>query len=297
MLWRTMLRGTAEGALTLAAQAVGANVTSSKDTPVSFGDGLLAEEGQEILSELGTSLTSSQPWIIVFADDKKFGVGPRQYRTEGTVTIEVRAEMPSRVVNGIDVGDKDCAALLDSLCDLVENTLLASKGYPIQLAIEAGSATATPVGGNAGLFRGFVLTSPQISVDHFLAIAAVNGDGTITLTEPFDGSSGTYRVVVGSFADLFEQIDKVETFTEEARVETENHVMSATIEIVGHISERFEPVIRDALNGIDLYIDSVNIFSPGGTFTGEPFPVPSAPRTTGPDGRTEIPASIDLTQE
>jgi len=61
--------------------------------------------------------------------------------------------------------------------------------------------------------------------------------------------------------------------------------------------ETFPPIATQALEGVDLYVDALDVFDPSGTYQ-PPFPYvpPPAPRTSGPDGRPEAAASIDLPQ-
>lgn len=97
------------------------------------------------------------------------------------------------------------------------------------------------------------------------------------------------------FVKLFEMIDSCDSFTDESGAKGDLHFASATIEIKGHTSEIWEPARGVDLKGINIYVDSVNIFDPNGDYTGEtPFNVANpAPRTSGPDGRPEVGAAVD----
>lgn len=98
-----------------------------------------------------------------------------------------------------------------------------------------------------------------------------------------------------AFVSLFEKIASVETRTDYRAVEAKLHTFTAVIEIKAYATEIFEPVIATDLAGLNIYVDSVNIFDPAGTYTGqEPFTVPGPPRSAGPDGRPEISGSQDL---
>lgn len=97
-----------------------------------------------------------------------------------------------------------------------------------------------------------------------------------------------------AFVRLFEGIDSVETRTDYRATDSRLHVFTAVIEIKAHVSEIFEPVIEQVFSGLNVYIDSVNVFDANGSYT-PPFdyPVAPAPRESGPDGRAEISGSID----
>jgi hypothetical protein len=239
MLWRAMLRGTAVGLLTAAAQAAGAMVQSSKDTPAP---------------------ADSLPWLAVYVDDKKHGdsgAEPR-FRTIGTVTIEIRAQ-------GASQGAAE--AQLDLLCELVETTLLGTQGQSLVGTCTDQSPLVT-LPSVAGLSVGMKLMGPGLP-DVDVAIAAIDTQkNLLTLTAPWSrpgslakGDSYAVRFNIGSFVALFEQIDQVETFTQYDGKENRLHLASATVEIIGHTSERFEPSFTTCLKGLDLYIE----FPPGTT--------------------------------
>lgn len=274
MLWRAMLRGTTVGLLTEAARCGGATVQSSKDTPVPAGTG---------------------NWFVVYADDEMEGEGggAPTFRTKGIVTVEITAEAASRA---------EAEALLDTLTELVKRTLLGGQGFSVVLTVAQGSARAVPASGSPNLYRGYRVRGPGIPEGaDFLAIESVNVDDTITLSAAYPGVSGDIRFNIGSFIALFERIDEVKSFPEYKGSENKKHIVMDTVEFHGHVHELFEPAIAQNLNGLNLYIDSVNIFDPNeeypaGEFpTGEPFTgIAAAPRTSGPDGRPEVGAQIDL---
>ena len=266
MLWRAMLRGTATGLLANAAAGAGL----------------------------------SPSWFVVYVRDRKRGNygGAPEFRTYGEFKVEIRAEAaapdgtpPDDVV---DVARALAESKLDDLCELAERALLGGQGLSLVIACTQNSATATPVSLD-GLSPGMILFGPGISArDPFLAIKTVNGDGTVTLSAPYTGTSGSYLFNVGSFVALFEQIDSVDTYPRHRGMEGDTYVARSTIGIVGYVHEIFEPVRGPDLSGINLYADSINIFDPNGDFEGqEPFTVAPAPRTAGPDGRPEIVADLD----
>ena len=64
--------------------------------------------------------------------------------------------------------------------------------------------------------------------------------------------------------------------------------------------EDFAPIVASPFAELAVYADLVNIFSPTGTFDSslEPFDAATpAPRTSGPDGRPEFKALIELPQD
>jgi hypothetical protein len=276
MLWTAMLRGTSVGLLAAASLSAGARVVSSKDTPVPSG---------------------TMPWFVVYVDDESTGIGggPPQFKTTGTVTVEARAEVPVRMVDKVDQGRRDAERLLSTLIELVKKTLLGAQGFAATIAVTNGSAVAIPED-PAGISEGMLLRGPGINPNgDFVAVDTVNDDGSLTLSEAFAGDTGSYRFNVGSFVHLFEEITKLKVFTDYRGAENKNHVAFATIEISGTVTEIFQPAIGEPLNGITVYVDSVNIFDRSGDYTGDtPFNVaPPAPRTTGPDGRPESTVTID----
>lgn len=202
MIFRAQVRNKALQLLQAAITTAGATFTSSKDTPVEGGDP-----------------TTPAREIIVYTVDRKTGIGdvPPQFKTEVLITIEVSVEDET----------KDAAeALTDSLCEIVENTLL----------------------GNT------------------------------------------------QFTSLFEGFDSVETDMNYRGTAATMHTFTAVIEIKAHVTEIFEPTdITDPLSGVNIYVDSVNVFDPNGAFN-PPFAygVSDAPRGRGPDGRDEICGKVDI---
>jgi hypothetical protein len=71
--------------------------------------------------------------------------------------------------------------------------------------------------------------------------------------------------------------------------DSENFVASAICDIAMETFEIFQPVDPPDLEDISVNVDLINRFDATGTYPHAPFPeaVPSAPRTTGPDGRNE----------
>lgn len=283
MLWRVQLRNTATQLLATAAAGLGAKVQSSRDTP---------------------AMSGAMPWLVVYADDHKEGQygSPPQFLTRGRVTIEIRAEAPPTPAPAPPQSTAE--ALLDSLCELVETTLLGTQGLSVSCAVAPGSTTVTP-SSLAGLIAGMKFGGGPIGPDNY--IASIDAEaGTFELQCPYKGpTAGTFTFLIGSFVGLFEKIETFNTDTDDGTVENKNHVFSAVIEIVGHTHEIFEPAMASAvpLNGINLYVDCVNVFDASGVYTPgtgpgqEPFDGLPAARQSGPDGRPEIGQSIDIPQE
>jgi hypothetical protein len=270
MLWRAMLRGTASGLLANAAVAAG----------------------------LDTS------WFVIYSRDRKWGDTGSAPQFRSTCEFKIEIDAAANAPIGTSSGDIENAARaaslnkLDDLCELVQDTLLGGQGTALAIACTQNSATATPAS-LTGLSPGMMLSGPGVSPQGpFLAIRTVNGDGTVTLSAPYAGTSGTYLFNIGSFVALFEKIESVDTFPRGHSFDGGSGTFTtrATIRIAGYVHEIFEPVRGPSLGGINLYVDSINIFDPNGDFTGqEPFTVAPAPRTAGPDGRPEIVADIDTT--
>jgi hypothetical protein len=272
MLFRTQARNTAKSLLETALAGAGATVSSSRDMPAPSG---------------------AMPIVAIYADDSKVGNygGGIEFKTDCSVTIELRTEAAS----------KDAAEdLCDTLCDLVEQTLYGQATFSFVAAAELNSATYTP-SSMAHLYKGLAVSAPGLARGAWIDALDSNA-GTIALANAagpvlFALADGPVEIAVGSFVSLFEQIDKADTFTDYAGAEKKAHVFSATIEIKGHAHERFEPVVTQSLSGLNVYVDSVNIFDPAGDYTGDtPFAAAPAPRASGPDGRAEIAASIDVPQ-
>lgn len=100
------------------------------------------------------------------------------------------------------------------------------------------------------------------------------------------------------FVKHFEMIDNVDSRPAYRAIDSKRHLFSTVIEISAHATEIFEPTVTDNLAGVNIYVDSVNMFDPSGTY--EPpfdYPINDEPRTAGPDGRVEISGTAELNQE
>lgn len=286
MLWRTQLRNSAVQLITVALRAAGATTTATKDTPVMSG---------------------SAPQVSVYADDKKYGESGGSvptFRTQGLLTIEVRCEKPTRMVGNIDQGASDASSQLDQICECIQNALFGVQGFTLVCATTLGSAVVTPPEDQLGnIVPGFCVMGGGAGENNYVETVDV-GAGTVTLAKPIclkNQASGAANLLLtfGSFVRLYEAIDDVNTFTDYEAGENANHIASATIEIVGHTHEVFQPCGTTDLAGVNIYVDTVNLFDPNGTYTDleGPFAGNAAPRTSGPDGRPEISVELELNQE
>ena len=147
--------------------------------------------------------------------------------------------------------------------------------------VKEGNGTAPPQ------FRTTVLTTVEIIVE------GQTKDAAETLCDTLCESVENALLGGPAFVKLFEAIDSVDSRTDYRAVDSAQHAFTAVIEIKGHTTEIFEPAIATDLTGMNIYVDSVNIFDPNGNYGGqEPFQFPDAPRTSGPDGRPEIVGSV-----
>lgn len=272
MLWRVMLRATAEALIINALQAAGAtvSVSTSKDTPV----------------------TADRSELSVYVDEEKEGIGggAPEFRTHGHVTIEIRAQGSSK---------QQAEALLDQFCEIIYDTLFGTRGANIVCQCTKGQPTVIPTA-LVGVFVGALVTGAKglLPRGRDVAVQAVNADNSVTLTAPFCGATGNYLLNFGNFVGLFEPpIQKVATDTDYEGTKGSKHIASASIAIVGHTTEIFEPPCPPDFTGMNIYIDAINIFDKESNFPGqEPFAVAPAPRQSGPDGRPEIVGSVDLSR-
>lgn len=147
--------------------------------------------------------------------------------------------------------------------------------------VKEGNGTAPPQ------FRTSVLTTVEVIAE------GATKDAAEALCDALCETVETALLGAPAFVSLFEAIDSVETRLDYRGVNTNKHTFVAVIEIKGHTTEIFEPSITTDLKGMNIYVDSVNIFDPNGNYGGqEPFQFPDAPRTSGPDGRPEIVGSV-----
>lgn len=99
---------------------------------------------------------------------------------------------------------------------------------------------------------------------------------------------------------LLQQVARVEV-NKKVTSDAEQHVGEVTVDLYLEFyqgPEAFCPTTTNPLTEIAIYSDLVNVFDPSGTYANPPFPssVESAPRTSGPDGRTEGGLLIELGQ-
>lgn len=188
--------------------------------------------------------------------------------------------------------------LLSAAATSAGATVEGSKDNPIQ----GDKPTASIVLYVDDTKQGIGVSPPQFSTRVTMSIAIrVEGKSKAEAESKCDTLSELVEnTLLGSpaFVGLFEAIESVDSQTDYNATEGKRHAFSADIDIVAHTTEIFEPTIDQALTGINLYVDSVNIFDATGDYTGdEPFDVAAPPRAQGPDGRPEVSANIDLPQE
>lgn len=223
MLHRARVRETAVALIRAALVTAGATVPA-----------LLNDDIDEQVSSIvdNPNWSGHGPFISIKTEDRKSsttaGTAP-QYRTDITTTVSIRAEGESA----------DTAQIItDTLCEMVENTLLGGQGWSLVITLTKGSKTATPAS-VSGLVAGMAVSGSGLGQDNYIdAIDAASG--TVTLYKSAT-SSGTIAGHAGSFLDLFQQIDSCTTFSDYDGENQAYHTWSADIEIVGHISEVFEP--------------------------------------------------------
>lgn len=94
---------------------------------------------------------------------------------------------------------------------------------------------------------------------------------------------------------LVEQFATVETVSE-VTAAGKKHIGAILMRVTAEVFEDFEPAPQDDLAEVTITLDTVEPFSPTGTFVpfaaAPPYAPNSAPRTQGPDGRAE--AALDL---
>ncbi len=105
-----------------------------------------------------------------------------------------------------------------------------------------------------------------------------------------------------AFIALVQQVASVSTTTE---INGDGSQYQAGIEmsVDCELYEVFDPVLINpgnypALEGVNLHVDTQRPFDANGIYAGSPFPasIAPAPRASGPDGRDEIAANVDLSQ-
>lgn len=146
-------------------------------------------------------------------------------------------------------------------------------------------------------------TTAMITVDGRLA--KTTGEDALTAIEILGDQIMQAILTSESLNRLLQQFSGVET-AQEIDSSTGFHIAQITVrfalEFFESQEEFYMPVNPVAVEGIDVAVDSKNIFDPSGTYSGTPvtdnFPdaVVPAPRTEGPDGRTEGYIKVDLPQ-
>lgn len=283
MLWTAQLRNTATQLIATALQQSGANVQSDRVIPA------------PAQSDGGVT-------IGLFVDDDMEGDygGVPEFLSRATLTIEITAEA---AVSASPLPPQSAAqALRDTVTETIKNALLGGQGFQLACGVTFGSKAITLPEDAPKIVPGFKIMGNGAGQDNF--VETVNDDGTVTAAKPIclknqTAGTATLQLTFGSFVALYERIDRVRTYNDDGAVDKKNYTFGATIEIVGHTHERFDPCVALDLNGVNIYVDTVNFFDPTGVYTGDegPFAGTPAPRTTGPDGRPEITAQVTIPQD
>lgn len=173
-------------------------------------------------------------------------------------------------------------------------TVTTSKDAPVQAGTtpsiviytddeKTGTGTAPPQ------FRTDVLTTVEVTVE------ATTKDAAEALSDTLCETVENTLLGTPAYVMLFEQIDHVESRVDYRGDGAKKHTFVAVVEIKGHATEIFEPSITQVITGMNIYVDSQNIFDPNGTYA-PPFnyPVADPTRGHGPDGRIEIGGSEEF---
>lgn len=165
----------------------------------------------------------------------------------------------------------------------------ADTGAPTREIIVYTDDRKTGLGGTPPQFKTEVLTVIEITVEDDSKDAAEAMLDTLCETVE-DTLFGT-----PDFVKLFELIDSVETISTYKGVNAARHTFTSVTEIRAHATEIFEPTITETLKGVNVYVDSVNVFDPNGTYV-PPFnyPVSDPQRPRGPDGRVEAGGKVEF---
>jgi hypothetical protein len=101
-----------------------------------------------------------------------------------------------------------------------------------------------------------------------------------------------------SLVDKIKSVRLAKTFQSEAGKQgAAKHVFIGRLVLELVYRQDYEPTFTQPLDGINYYVDALNVVDPSGTYT-PPFNYTptTPPRIVGPDGRVEISEKIDLPQ-
>lgn len=209
-------------ALADASATITADVTDHGDTPVSAG---------------------ATSHVLIRADDKKSAIGtPNSWRTDVALEIALR-------VSGISA--QNAQSRTDALTELIETTLLGGNGWSLNLTTAAGSTTATP-SDMSGLAIGMGISGTGLGNDNY--ITALDTDACTIALATAAVKDGTYAMVAGSFVDMFEGLDAMDSTSDDEGKAGAYHIWCADLTLSGHVTESFARTATTNLTGVSISI-------------------------------------------
>jgi hypothetical protein len=133
-------------------------------------------------------------------------------------------------------------------------------------------------------------------------IARVSASTKEAAQDALEALAARIEAALFGSVDLIALVQKMDvTTTTEISGEGSTYLAGVEMSIDCELYEVFDPVLLNpddypALQGVNLHVDTARPFDANGIYAASPFPdsVTPAPRTSGPDGRDEIAANIDL---
>lgn len=168
------------------------------------------------------------------------------------------------------------------------------------LLVQAPEERKTSLGPNAPSFD--VVTTVRV-IGRLTFKASVNDAAAAAALAALQTFQRQIEIAVINAYDLMQVISEFPTIDTKLEVKSEGDQPIAELTMDFAVKfyqgpEAFAQPVTNPLEEFAAYGDLLNVFDPNGTYT-PPFDytVPDAPRTTGPDGRVEIGAVIELPQE
>lgn len=133
-------------------------------------------------------------------------------------------------------------------------------------------------------------------------IARVSASTKEAAQDALEALGARIEVALFGSVDLIALVQQMNaTTTTDISAEGSTYLAGLEMSIDCELYEVFEPVVLNpdaypSLQGINLHLDTQRPYDADGIYAGSPFPdsVTPAPRTSGPDGRDEIAANVDL---
>lgn len=133
-------------------------------------------------------------------------------------------------------------------------------------------------------------------------IARVSATSKEAAQDALEALAARIEVALFGSVDLVDLVQKMDvTTTTDISVEGSTYLAGVEMSIDCELYEVFDPVLLNpdnyqSLQGINLHVDTQRPYDANGIYAASPFPdsVTPAPRTSGPDGRDEIAANVDL---